>query len=128
MKKWSGYIIVTLAIFTLYFFFYIFTGNGLPCLFHKLTGFYCPGCGISRMFISIFKLEFYQAFRYNSLVFILLICSLGYFVIDFFFFKKNNKHFQLPNAMYIILLTVVLLFGILRNIPFFSFLTPTIVN
>ena len=44
----------------------------IPCPFHFITGLYCPGCGITRMIKSILKLDFYQAFRYNQLLFILL--------------------------------------------------------
>lgn len=42
------------------------------CWFRKKLGLYCPGCGGTRMVQSILKLDFYQAFRYNPLVFVLL--------------------------------------------------------
>ena len=44
----------------------------IPCMFYKITGFHCPGCGITRLLFSLIKLDFYQAFRYNPLIFILL--------------------------------------------------------
>ena len=61
----------------------------IPCLFHEITNLYCPGCGITRMFLSLFKLDFYQAFRYNPLVFILLILSIVYFLV-----KSCVKHYD----------------------------------
>ena len=93
----------------------------IPCLFHEITNLYCPGCGITRMFLALFKLDFYQAFRYNPLVFILLILSIVYF-----FVKKIGKlNFKFPNYIYYYLLVIVIIYGILRNIPLFSFLAPT---
>lgn len=41
------------------------------CPFHKLTGYSCAGCGISRAFIAIGHAEFTQALRLNPLAFIL---------------------------------------------------------
>lgn len=93
----------------------------IPCLFHEITNFYCPGCGITRMFLALFKLDFYQAFRYNPLVFILLILSIVYFLVK----KIGKLNFKLPNYIYYYLLFIVIIYGILRNIPLFSFLAPT---
>ena len=93
----------------------------IPCLFHEITNLYCPGCGITRMFLALFKLDFYQAFRYNPLVFILLILSIVYFLVK----KIGKLIFKLPNYIYYYLLFIVIIYGILRNIPLFSFLAPT---
>lgn len=93
----------------------------IPCLFHEITNLYCPGCGITRMFLALFKLDFYQAFRYNPLVFILLILSIVYFLVK----KIGKLNFKLPNYIYYYLLFIVIIYGILRNIPLFSFLAPT---
>lgn len=131
MKKkllYQNYFIVTFSIFLVYGILYIFTKRGIPCVIHKITGLYCPGCGITRIFISLFKLNIYQAFRYNPLVFILLIMCTLYFLADFLKFKISKSHIKLPKSIYIILLIIVILFGILRNIPLFSYLAPTIVN
>lgn len=93
----------------------------IPCLFHEITNLYCPGCGITRMFLALFKLDFYQAFRYNPLVFILLILSIVYFLVK----KIGKLNFKFPNYIYYYLLVIVIIYGILRNIPLFSFLAPT---
>ena len=93
----------------------------IPCLFHEITNLYCPGCGITRMFLALFKLDFYQAFRYNPLVFILLILSIVYFLVK----KIGKLNFKFPNYIYYYLLFIVIIYGVLRNIPLFSFLAPT---
>lgn len=97
---------------------------GIPCIFYKVTNLYCPGCGITRAIISLLKLDFYQAFRYNSLVIILLPFLLMYFIyVNVFCGKK-----KIPQFVWVILLIMVILYGILRNMPRFSFLAPIIVG
>ena len=100
----------------------------LGCPIHHIFGVYCPGCGITRMFISIFQLQFYQAFRYNPLVFIYLIGYLIYFIIKVILKKVFNKDVKIPNTILYILIIIAILFGILRNIDSFNWLAPTIIN
>ena len=124
----SSLIIFILIILVTYLIYYSFTGNGIPCMFKKLTGLYCPGCGITRMFLSLLRFDIYQAFRYNPLVFILLATYLFYIIIDLVKYSKTNKHLKISNKIYWTLLILVFCFAILRNIPLFSFLAPTVVN
>ena len=124
----KSFIVVSFILMFFYGACYILTGKGFPCLFYKITGLYCPGCGITRMFISIFNLKFYQAFRYNPLVFILLILLIIYCGLDSIKYTIKKRHITIPKNFYIILLILVILFGILRNIPLFSYLAPVIVN
>lgn len=100
----------------------------IPCVFHKITGLYCPGCGVTRMLISIFKLEFYQAFRYNPYLFILLIITIAYQIIKLITYKLLTKKIKLNRCIYIMLLITTIAFGILRNLPNFSYLIPTVVK
>lgn len=97
---------------------------GIPCVFYKVTNLYCSGCGITRAIISLLKLDFYQAFRYNPLVIILLPLLLIYNIYIWIF---NGKK-KLPQCVWVVLLIIVILYGILRNIPLFKFLAPTIVG
>lgn len=111
--------ILILILFIGYYYISKYTGFTIPCIFHELTGFYCPGCGITRMFFAILKFDFYQAFRYNPLVFILLICFIIYKLI-------NLKYkIKLPKYTSYVLLVIVILYGILRNIDTLGFLKPT---
>lgn len=129
MKKIDkGFYLLTVTVIGVYAVSVLITGNGIPCYIKELTHFYCPGCGITRMFISLFKLEFYQAFRYNPLIFILLFLTLLFFMVNFIYHKRYNKKIKITNTVYLILLIVIVTFGVMRNIPFFSFLAPTVVN
>lgn len=93
------------------------------CPFHKITGLYCPGCGITRMIINITKGNFYQAFRYNPLLFILIPIAILLFINYLSKYKLINQKTQ--EKIYIFLIIILIIFGIIRNIPFFSYLKPT---
>lgn len=115
-------------------FCYIFFSNQskivIPCLFHKITGLYCPGCGITRCFNALLHFDFYQAFRYNPLVFILLPFALVYLLITIYSKlrgKRNLLDKKIPSWMWYLLVVVALIFGIIRNIPYFDWLAPTII-
>ena len=73
---------------------YLVTGNYfdiyIPCPIKELTGLYCPGCGITRMFKSLLELDFYAAFRYNPLLFIMLPFAL---VLYFDYVVRKDKSF-----------------------------------
>ena len=97
----------------------------IPCIFYEITGLYCPGCGVTRMLFSLINLDFYQAFRYNPLVFIILRLYIIYLIIKIIaklLFKKNLK---IPQVILNIIIILLILYGILRNIDLFSFLKPT---
>lgn len=125
MKKIDkSFLFVSFLIIFIYITCMIFTGEGLPCMFYKITGLYCPGCGITRLIISLFHFDLYQAFRFNPLIFILLCCGIIYI----FLCLIKQKIINIPNYVYITLLITFIIFGIMRNIPLFSFLLPTVVN
>lgn len=98
------------------------TNIGIPCVFHELTGLYCPGCGITRSALSLLELDFYQAFRYNALVFIIIPMYLMYIV------TCKLKMLRISNFLMAIMLIATLTFGVLRNIPGFDWLAPAIIR
>lgn len=60
-----------IAIGLLYYFWVRFTGKAIPCFYYITTGLYCPGCGISRMFIALLSFDIKVAFAYNPVCFCL---------------------------------------------------------
>ena len=44
------------------------TRQGFPCLFHLLTGLYCPGCGGTRAFRALLAGNLLLSIRYHPLV------------------------------------------------------------
>ena len=119
MKKFL-ILVILLIIYLLvssYFHFYI------PCPIHKLTGLYCPGCGITRMLLSILKLDFIKAFKYNPLVFISLPIGI-YLYIDYLIKKDKSLYKKIPEKVWYIIIAIFIIYGILRNIKAFDFLAP----
>ena len=122
MKKKLPFTLFCIILPFIYFISYELLGFSVACLFHKITLLYCQRCGVTRLLFSLLKLDFYQAFRYNPLIFVLLICYVIYKLINL------KYHFKLPKYTVYIVLLVVILFGVLRNIDTFSFLKPTRIN
>lgn len=95
------------------------------CILKAVFGINCAGCGGTRMFLSLLKMDFYQAFRYNPLMFILFFCVLiyiGYNIV----LKIGKREYYVPsNRILYFLAFVILLFTFFRNIPGFEFLLPT---
>ena len=102
-------------------------GAGIPCMFHQLTGFYCSGCGSSRALRSALHLDFYQALRYNAVFTLALPFFAVYFgsiAASYIRFGKDRISGKISMKIIYIFVVVALVYGILRNIPAFSFLAP----
>lgn len=100
----------------------------LFCPIKKFLGLYCPGCGVTRMLLSILKGEFYQAFRYNPLLFVCLPFFIFYYIDYLYCFSKRKRsilHKAEPGIWYF-LIAIFLIYGVLRNISGFDFLKPTV--
>lgn len=94
-------------------------GIGIPCIFHTITGFYCPGCGVTRMCLALLRLDFKAAFYYNPAVFILLPVFGTVAAIDVVRYIKtgSKKNTKAENIVLWAALAVLLVFGVIRNIP-----------
>ncbi|MEG2377008.1 MAG: DUF2752 domain-containing protein [Clostridia bacterium] len=100
----------------------------LPCPLYSLTGCYCVGCGATRMFMSLKRLDIVSAFGYNALVFLIIVyLTVALIACNVSLISGKNVHKWLVNrrALWIIAIATIL-FGILRNIPIapFSYLAP----
>ena len=93
-------------------------GFAIPCIFNKVTGLYCPGCGNTRAAISLLKFDFLAAFYYNPLFlleflyigWIYLSCSVSYIKGSGFAYHTKT------NVPDICILTIILVWGIIRNV------------
>lgn len=120
-----------LVLVAIYFGLYKCLGVSFRCLWHDLTGWYCPGCGATRMLWSLIKGDFYQAFRFNPLLFILLPFGIWVLCDKIYCKIKGDKKpliDKIPSWCWIILIVITIAFGILRNFDEFSALAPTIVD
>jgi Protein of unknown function (DUF2752) len=108
------------------FFFNPVTHHFYPvCLFHQLTGLNCPGCGATRSLYALLHGNFKLAFHDNVL-FILMLAALaarGLWFAARFISGRPAENFSPVKSLWIFL-AVAVVFGILRNLPAFSFLSP----
>jgi hypothetical protein len=98
------------------------------CQFYASTGYLCPGCGSQRAVHDILHFNITEAFKHNALVG-LSILALVYLVFVLAFNKISSKkipnYFNRASTAYAIL-GIILIFWILRNLPFevFNILRP----
>ena len=99
-----------------------------PCPVLYLTGWYCPGCGSLRAIHQLLHGHFYTAWAMNPLT-VVLLPFLAYGLISHVLFEIRGRGLPqptLPAAWIRALCAAILLFGILRNLPFhpFTLLAP----
>ena len=120
-----------------YALFYMRTGIGIPCPLRYFTGLKCPGCGVTRMCISLLQGNFAAAWRTQSVRKALfarddeipawrsnsiLFCLLPFFLFlllwsSYCYIKTGYVHF--PRAVNFLLYAVIIIlviFSIVRNI------------
>lgn len=100
------------------------TGWALPCLFYKLTGLYCPGCGVTRMCLALLRLDFPAAFAANKGVFAALPVLAVLLAWSAYRWVKELSQSRMEQTAAWVLLGYFLLYGLLRNLPAFSRLAP----
>ena len=96
-------------------------GISIPCIFRKITGFYCPGCGMTRASLALLDGDIYQSFRYNMLIFIIVPLLILFYVLEK---KGKEKYSQLLMGG---MLVITIVFGVLRNLEAFSWLAPMVI-
>ena len=92
-------------------------GFGIPCLFHRVTGFKCPGCGVTTLCTDLLRFDIGGAYNANPFVFV----TLPFIAVELIFAqirllngKKNPKSNEVLLTIYVVLLII---WGIVRNIP-----------
>lgn len=78
-KKFKGFICFILAIVIFYGLLFFL---GFTCPIKALTGVSCPGCGMTRAYISLLEFKPQKAFFYHPLFPIPALVLLSYFLKD----------------------------------------------
>jgi hypothetical protein len=94
-------------------------------LFHKLTGWNCPGCGGTRAAYQLLHGHLVLALRDNAL-FVLALAALTLRAMWLVARKIRHRPATLavpPKVLWAFLVLAVA-FGVLRNLPALSFLSP----
>lgn len=116
---------ISLAVFAgliLYYVILELTGYSFPCVFHRVTGLKCPGCGITHMIRNIIKLDFREAYIGHPFIFVTSPYLIYIVAKEFLFNILNspwNEKFKMNKAdnigIYLYIAGLVV-FSIYRNI------------
>lgn len=94
------------------------TGIAIPCLFRQVTGFRCPGCGVTHMCVALLQLDFAKAFQCNQALFLLApilgIVFLKY-LVDYIRTGAWKLNWIQTYILYVCIVVLVI-FGIARNV------------
>ena len=109
-------ILILIGVF--YYLVTCFTGLYIPCYIRLITGFRCPGCGISHMLINIFHMNFTAAFKSNQLLFITSPIIIAMIIRNVYcYIRYNNyKTDKWIDIISLILIALFIIFTVLRNI------------
>lgn len=109
-------LLVSLAIF--YFIVDPEMSHVVPqCVFHRLTGLDCPGCGSQRMIHDLLHADFRRAWHHNAFLLCLTPVILIYIWLEFFPGRANRLFRIFHSSMMISLIGIsIIAWGIIRNI------------
>ena len=86
IQRVTGAALLFLALGSLYGIFVQRTGIAIPCLFRFVTGYLCPGCGVTHMCMALLQLDFKTAYASHPMLFILLpflAVTVGKYILDY---------------------------------------------
>lgn len=75
----------------LYGIFVSYTGLAIPCLFRKVTGLLCPGCGVTGMCVALLHLNWKGAFFCHPVLFVLLLPLTAVFICSAAGYVQNGR-------------------------------------
>lgn len=107
-----------LAAGLLYALFMTTTGLAIPCVFRLITGYLCPGCGVSSMCLHLLHLDFAGAWHSNPAIMALLPLG-GAVAVDLsvrYVRCGVARPGKFSSAAMIFMIMVLVIFGFLRNI------------
>ncbi len=101
-----------------------------PCVFHKFTGLYCPGCGSARAIHSLLHGNFMNAADHNFLMVLFTPYILFHFITAYLekIFNIFFPYYLIPESWLWGIMGLFIFYWIIRNIPSepFIFFAPTL--
>ncbi|MDE6367639.1 MAG: DUF2752 domain-containing protein [Muribaculaceae bacterium] len=102
--------------------FYIFvnpaTSRWVPhCVFHTLTGYECPGCGLQRAVYATLHGDLAAAWNYNPFLFFIAPVGAGYLAVELSGSELSRlRRFMFSPIALWSLVAVTLVWWVVRNI------------
>ena len=92
------------------------TGIGIPCIFRAVTGFKCPGCGITTMLAALLFFDFRESYRANPFLFVTMPFIVLECVLEYDRRRKNEWQSRINRILLYCYIGFLLLFGVIRNL------------
>ena len=95
------------------------TGLALPCIFRLLTGFQCPGCGVTRMCVALLQLDLNAAYKAHPMLLVQLPFLILIAVRNIIAYIKSGvcSVSKFETCCLYICIGLLVVFTIVRNIP-----------
>lgn len=102
----------------LYGIFVSYTGLAIPCLFRKVTGLLCPGCGVTGMCVALLHLNWKGAFFCHPVLFVLLLPLTAVFIGSAAGYVQNGRFrfARWQNLILYVSVAALVIFGVVRNL------------
>lgn len=97
-----------------------------PCVVRKYVGVHCPGCGVTRAAHALLHGDLWVAFRMNAVA-VVLLPLLAYAMLReavAWGWRRPDLRLGSGGRWGIRLGVLVVVFGVVRNLPGFGFLLP----
>jgi hypothetical protein len=94
-------------------------GVFLPCPFRSLTGWWCPGCGLTRATHHLFRGDVLQALRFNLFA-VLILAALAATYLAWVLHAAGRSvrlAARIPTWAQVAAGTLLLAFAVVRNLP-----------
>lgn len=93
------------------------------CPIYKVSGFACPGCGMTRAFHAILQGDVAGAFRFNIFM-PLMFGILAFIFVSMAVHSIGGRRLRLPSipaGITVACFVLMMIYGVVRNIPVYPF-------
>ncbi|CAI3361527.1 Protein of uncharacterised function (DUF2752) [Enterococcus cecorum] len=116
IQKEIRYLLIILGVGFGYYLWLNFTHLGIPCPFRTITGWLCPGCGITHMLIALIQLDFHTAYLENPFLLLTLPFLIGEIIYQRYLQLTKQVNPQWNQVLLWLYVIALIIFGILRNL------------
>lgn len=116
MKKRVKTLLVLFILGLAYLIFIRISGVCIPCFFEKITGWRCPGCGITTLFYRLSIFDFKTAFRANMFLFVTWPFIAFEVIYDFILSLRKKKMPRANSVALYVYIGLLVAWGVVRNL------------
>lgn len=113
----AGALLTLLLFGILYYAVFTLTGRGIPCIFRLLTGYLCPGCGMTHAVSALLAGQVRKAVEYNALSVTVLPVLVWYLAFrGYRYLRGEEDRFRVWElVLLVVLVLTTAAYGLIRN-------------